>query len=245
MRIIPAIDLQSGKVVRLFKGEFDQTTEYADNPLVIAQRYAALDVADLHIVDLDGARTGEQSNSDLVAAIARDTPLTLQLGGGIRDADTLERWFGLGVRRAVIGSLSVTDPDQVRAWMRQFGSDRIVLALDVRFEGETPVVTTHGWTESSGHSLWRCIDDYLEYGLQHVLCTDVSRDGAMAGPNVALYADIMTRYPSLQLQASGGVRDIKDLATLRDQGVPAAITGKAMLDGRISEQEISSFQQNA
>ncbi|MEM8683863.1 MAG: 1-(5-phosphoribosyl)-5-[(5-phosphoribosylamino)methylideneamino]imidazole-4-carboxamide isomerase [Pseudomonadota bacterium] len=246
MKIIPAIDLKDGRCVRLYKGDFDQTTEYSSNPIEIANQFSALDVADMHVVDLDGARTGEQTNQDIVADIAANTPLNVQVGGGIRNSETVDRWLKAGVSRCVVGSVAIQEPDTVIGWIDAFGADRIVLALDVRLDDDgRPLLTTHGWTQTSEQTLWDCIDAYLDAGLKHVLCTDVSRDGAMAGPNVALYSEILDRYPALRLQASGGVRSINDLIDLREHGIPAAITGKAMLDGKISAEEIASFQQNA
>lgn len=246
MRIIPAIDLKDGKCVRLFKGDFAKTTEYSNDPVAVGRRFSKLDVRDLHIVDLDGARSGTQENRSIVAAIAADSGLQVQLGGGIRDRAIVANWLKSGVTRCVIGSLAITQPQSVRAWIEEFGADRIVLALDVNIRAdEVPVLTTHGWTEDAGLSLWDCIDSYSGAGITHVLCTDVSRDGAMSGPNFELYAEILTRYPGLQLQASGGVRSIEDLQQLRAQGLPAAITGRALLDGEITASEVSSFRQSA
>lgn len=242
MRIIPAIDLKDGKCVRLFQGDFDKTTEYSDNPAEIARQFAALATTDLHIVDLDGARSGEQANRRIVTRIADESPLEIQLGGGIRSTETMTAWFDAGVARCVIGSLAVTEPDVVKGWLSRFGPDRIVLALDVQIDaGGVARITTHGWTRDSSTTLDDCIQDFLGAGLRWVLCTDVSRDGAMTGPNFELYADIVARYPELCLEASGGVRNIADLEELRRIGVPAAITGRAMLDGAITAEEIESF----
>ncbi len=246
MKVIPAIDLQDGMCVRLFQGDFSQITEYSDNPAAIARQFAELRATDLHIVDLDGARLGTQQNRSIISTIASESPLAIQLGGGIRTRDTASDWFDAGVSRCVIGSLAVTDPATVRTWMTEFGADRLVLALDVNIDDSgTAFITTHGWTRASGTALFDCIDDYAKAGLQHVLCTDVSRDGAMAGPNFELYSSILARYPDLQLQASGGVRNVDDLNELRRIGVPAAITGRALLEGEISPAEVASFQQNA
>jgi len=246
MRIIPAIDLKDGKCVRLLKGDFEQTTEYSDDPAAIARQFSALDVADLHVVDLDGARIGTQQNRASIESILRDTSLTVQLGGGIRRKQDVANWLDTGISRCVIGSMAVTEPDTVKDWMNAFGGKRIVLALDVNLrEDGIPMLTTHGWTQASDTSLWDAVESFLPAGLEHVLCTDVSRDGALAGPNTELYSEVLYRYPGLQLQASGGVRDINDLVALRDAGMPAAITGRAMLDGRITAGEVASFQQNA
>ena len=246
MKLIPAIDLRDGKCVRLYQGDFENQTEYSSDPLGVARRFSELNVKDLHIVDLDGARSGEQFNQDIVAAIAGRTHLAVQLGGGIRDASTIENWLALGVDRCVIGSAAVTNPETVLEWLSGFGPERIVLALDVRIhdEGE-PLLTTHGWTQTSATTLWDSLDTYAAAGLRHVLCTDVSRDGALAGPNLDLYGETLRRYPSLLLQASGGVRDIRDLEALDKIGVPAAVSGRALLDGRITADEVAAFPRNA
>ncbi len=244
MRIIPAIDLKDGNCVRLFKGDFERTTEYSTDPAAVGRRFSALEVSDLHIVDLDGARTGSQQNESIVAEIARHSGLVVQLGGGIRHRDDVERWLANGVSRCVVGSVAINDIPTVQDWLREFGANSIVLALDIKLADDgTPMLTTHGWTEDSGVSLWDCLDAYGN--ARHVLCTDVARDGAMTGPNVDLYAEILSHYPDLELQASGGVRNIGDLETLRARGLPAAITGRALLDGEITEAEVASFRQNA
>lgn len=244
MKVIPAIDLKQGKCVRLLQGDFDKVTEYSDDPVAVAQEFTRFSTTDLHIVDLDGARTGEQHNRDVIARIAATTDLTIQLGGGIRDRSTVESWLGNGVARCVIGSLAITEPDVVKSWIVGFGGDRIVLALDVRVDDGVPFITTHGWTSSSTTTLFECIENFRGLGLRHVLCTDVSRDGAMAGPNIALYKQVTSRFPDMQLQASGGVRNVADLQELRSSGIPAAITGRALLDGRITAAEMVSFQQS-
>jgi phosphoribosylformimino-5-aminoimidazole carboxamide ribotide isomerase len=244
--VIPAIDVKDGKCVRLFQGDFEQTTEYSDDPVAVARTFADYKTSTLHIVDLDGARSGAQVNREIISRIVAETSMAVQIGGGIRDLETLDAWLDAGIQRCVIGSLAITEPDAIKSWMVRLGGDRIVLALDVNIDdGGTPLVTTHGWTASSTTSVFECIEDYLDLGLKHVLCTDVSRDGAMSGPNIELYRQIVDRFPGLGLQASGGVRDIEDLEALRDNGIPAAITGRALLDGKISPTEMNAFLQNA
>jgi len=246
MRIVPAIDLKNGKCVRLFKGDYEQTTEYSSDPRAIGRRFSSLHVSELHIVDLDGARSGSQANEAQIRDIVSDTGLTAQLGGGVRTRKDVANWLDLGVARCVVGSMAINEPSVVREWIVEFGSDAIVLALDVRLdESGIPMLATDGWTRNSGVSLWDCLEAYEAVDATHVLCTDVDRDGAMVGPNFELYAEMMQRYPCLQLQASGGVRNICDLQQLRDIGLPAAITGRALLDGKISEAEIRTFQQSA
>lgn len=245
MKIIPAIDLKDGKCVRLLKGDFDKVTEYSSNPAEIGARFSALDVEDLHIVDLDGARTGTQKNHRIVSEIAAATGLRVQLGGGIRSREDVSAWLTNGVTRCVVGSVAIKDPESVTGWLNEFGPEAIVLALDVKLnDAGLPMLTTQGWTEDSETSLWDCLDAYKNAGIRHVLCTDVARDGAMTGPNFHLYVEILLRYPELQLQASGGVRNIDDLELLREIGVPAAITGRALLDGEISKSEVASFRRS-
>ncbi len=245
MNVIPAIDIKDGKCVRLFQGDFEKITEYSSDPTEIARQFANLAASDLHIVDLDGARSGTQQNREVVAAIASSSRLSVQVGGGIRDATTVASWLDAGIDRCVIGSLAITEPDTVKAWLARFGRQRIVLALDFKIDKRNePIVTTHGWTRNSEATLFECLDDFIYAGLQHVLCTDVSRDGAMSGPNFDLYASMVERYPDLSLQASGGVRHVADLEQLRRIGVPAAISGRALLDGKITAEEMEIFQRN-
>lgn len=245
MKVIPAIDLHRGRCVRLHKGNFDEVTEYSDVPASVVRRYAELRLADLHVVDLDGARSGEQANIDAIRQIVRTAPVRIQLGGGIRYATVVDHWFDIGVSRCIVGSLAVQDPAKVKSWVSRYGADRIVLALDVRIDGHgVPMLATEGWTITSRTSLWDCLDNFVESGLRHVLCTDIDRDGAMTGPNIALYADILRRYTDIELQASGGVRNIGDLKALADCGIPSAITGRALLDGKITAEEIAAFRRD-
>ena len=245
MKIIPAIDIKDGKCVRLFQGDFDQATKYSDDPAAVGQRFSALAVTNLHIVDLDGARTGKQQNHAVVKKITAESGLSVQLGGGIRDRADVARWLAAGVSRCVVGSIAIKAPEIVQEWLQEFGAESIVLALDVKLgKSAMPLLATDGWTEDSGISLWDCLDTCCKAGARHILCTDVARDGAMSGPNFDLYSDILARYPDIALQASGGVRSIQDLHRLRGIGVPAAITGRALLDGEITASEVASFRQN-
>lgn len=242
MKVIPAIDLRDGRCVRLYQGAFDRETHYSDDPLSVATGFEHMGFEDLHIVDLDGARSGVQRHEALVRTIADATRLVVQLGGGIRDAQSVATWLDAGVSRCVVGSIAVGEPETVAGWIAEFGGDRIVLALDVRIDEQgVPRLATHGWTRTSPLSLWDYVDGMSDRGLQHVLCTDVGRDGAMSGPNTDLYGQFCNRYPDIHLQASGGVRDIGDLRSLRSIGAASAITGKALLEGKITREEIRSF----
>ena len=243
MNVIPAIDLKDRQCVRLLRGEFDNKTVYSDDPVAVAVEFSQLGCSNLHIVDLDGARSGNQANRQLIRRIREATAFSIQVGGGIRESSDVDYWMAARIDRFVIGSVAVLDKPVVRSWFDVYGADRIVLALDVRIGANgTPILSTHGWTKDSDETLWHCMDEYVACGLEHVLCTDIGRDGAMSGPNFGLYREIVRRYPSVALQASGGVRNLDDLLALEKTGARGAITGRALLDGRITRKEIQSFQ---
>lgn len=242
MNIIPAIDLRDGQCVRLFQGDFDRQTNYAQDPVELAHQYETMGFDTLHIVDLDGARSGQQQNQEIIRRIVELSKLTVQLGGGLRTDSQLDTWFDSGLARVVIGSLAVTEPTRVRDWLETFGPERIILALDVNVDSSRiPRVATHGWQQTEEKTLWQCIEEYRTAGIKHLLCTDISRDGAMTGPNLGLYEELINRYPDICLQASGGVRSIKDLQALREIGARAAITGRALLEGKITAAEVETF----
>jgi phosphoribosylformimino-5-aminoimidazole carboxamide ribotide isomerase len=242
MNVIPAIDLRQGQCVRLFQGDFDRQTNYSDDPVSLARSYRNMGFSDLHLVDLDGARSGRQKNQQIIRNIIDCNDMTVQIGGGIRTESQLETWLDAGVARVVIGSLAIIRPRLVRDWLSNYGPEKIVLAFDIIVDDAgVPQAATHGWTRSGDMTLWQCIDTYLEVGLRHVLCTDISRDGAMTGPNIELYVQLIQQYPHILLQASGGIRDIDDLKVLERIGAPAAISGRALLDGKITNGEIATF----
>ena len=246
MELIPAIDLRGGRCVRLLKGDFAAETVYSNDPAAILGRYIELGAKRVHVVDLDGARDGDQPNRELIVGLARQPGVRLQVGGGLRTLARVQELLAMGVQRAVIGSVAVTAPAEVAAWMKEVGADRIVLAFDVRLDGMgTPLLTTHGWKQTSELNLWQAVDRLMKAGLTHVLCTDVARDGAMTGPNCELYSEAVRRFPELQWQASGGVASAHDLAELRECGVAAAISGKAMLENTMTPQELRPFLPNA
>lgn len=246
MHLIPAIDLKAGRCVRLYQGAFDRETHYSHDPLEVARRFSEMGFDHLHVVDLDGALHGEQQHRDIVSRIVGEARFQLQIGGGIRRRETVAEWLEAGAARCVIGSLAVTGTQTVREWLREFGAESLVLALDVRTGSDAPpVLATHGWTATSSLTLWDCIDAYAGHGLQHVLCTDIGKDGVLAGPNTRLYEEFVHRYPEIKLQASGGVRHRADLEALRELGCAAAITGRALLDGLISAEDVSLFLQDA
>ena len=200
--VYPAIDVPEGRVVRLAQAEYARETRYEGAPLDVALRYAVQGAEWLHLVDLDAARAGGYTLAPLLVEIARHTPLKVQTGGGVRQRDDVARILDAGADRVVIGSLSVREPDTVLAWLAEFGSDRITVALDTRRDGDgiwrLPV---HGWTETASETLDELATRYAEAGLRHLLCTDIARDGMLTGPNLDLYAHLRTITPTL---AAGG-----------------------------------------
>lgn len=246
MRLIPAIDLRGGHCVRLLQGDFATETRYEVEPLDLVAKYRDFGADWLHVVDLDGARDGSLGNRTVIADIAAQKFLQIQMGGGLRNTAAVAQVLDLGVARAVIGSAAVVKGDQVRTWLEHFGADRITLAFDVRLdEAGTPCVATHGWRHQSTLSLWDAVAGFVSSGLKHVLCTDVSRDGALSGPNLELYAEAVRRFPAIEWQASGGVRDAADLHALAGCGAAAAISGKALLEELIPVEELRAFLPNA
>jgi len=245
MEVIPAIDLLGGGVVRLYQGDFGQVTQYARDPLELATRYADAGARRLHVVDLDGAKTGEPTNLPIIERLAR-LDIEVQTGGGIRDLPALQRLIDAGVQRAVIGSAAVKHPQIVDEWIAAVGAQRIILAMDVRLDADgDPEVLTDGWTEGSGQRLWPLIDRYLKKGAREFLCTDIAKDGTLEGPNIALYSACTERYPEAEFIASGGVSSAADLHTLDATGVTRVVTGKALLDGRLTLEEIGKFSRGA
>lgn len=245
MELIPAIDLKDGGCVRLFQGRFDEVTEYPADPVSLALRYAGIGARWVHCVDLDGARDGAAGNLETIRRMAAELPGGLQVGGGIRDRAAAQTLLDAGVGRVVIGSVAAEDPPAVIEWLAELGPERLVLALDVNCEAGEPMLVSRGWTEQSELSLWRALERYGEAGARHVLCTDVSRDGAFTGPATDLYRACAQRFPDMCFQASGGVRDAADLEALAVTGASAAIVGRALLEGRISEQELEPFLRSA
>ncbi|MGA1577651.1 MAG: HisA/HisF-related TIM barrel protein [Steroidobacteraceae bacterium] len=242
MQLIPAIDLRGGQVVRLLRGNFGEETRYAVDPLGLVERYRELGCTLMHLVDLDGARGGEPGNRESIRALLSRPAPGLQVGGGIRERSDVEAWLAMGVDRVVVGSTAVERPQEVATWIREFGAERVVLALDVTLqESGQPRLRTRGWEVESPTGLWDLLDQYSGSGLRHVLCTDIARDGTLEGPSVGLYREALARHPELAWQASGGVRGRADLEELRKMGVAAAISGRALLDGTLTEEEILPF----
>ncbi|MEO8855605.1 MAG: 1-(5-phosphoribosyl)-5-[(5-phosphoribosylamino)methylideneamino]imidazole-4-carboxamide isomerase [Burkholderiaceae bacterium] len=234
--VIPAIDLRGGQVVRLKQGDYAQQTTYANDPRGVAARYAQAGARWLHLVDLDGARSGNLDNLGVIAAIAGDG-VQIQAGGGVREEADLQRLFDAGVQRVVLGSVAIRDPERVASWLDSYGADRLTLALDTRRIDDRWALPSAGWTELEARTLDELAPWYAARGARHLLCTDIDRDGMLAGFNLDLYRHLAESVPQLAVQASGGVRSLDDIRAAREAGAQGVILGRALLEGRFTVQE--------
>ena len=229
IELIPAIDIIDGQCVRLKRGDYNAKTVYSSDPVEVAKEFERLGFRRLHVVDLDGAKSRHIVNSSVLRAITEQTRLTVDFGGGIKSEADIEEAFRCGASQVTIGSVAVTSPDLFASWLRKYGPERIILGADVR-DGK---VSINGWKEDSGTDLLPFLRHYVEQGVTHVLCTDISRDGMLQGPSLDLYSSVMRTYPHLHLIASGGVSCNADIAELHRRGIPAVVFGKAFYEGRI------------
>ncbi|MBT2142834.1 MULTISPECIES: 1-(5-phosphoribosyl)-5-[(5-phosphoribosylamino)methylideneamino]imidazole-4-carboxamide isomerase [unclassified Rhodanobacter] len=233
---IPAIDLRGGQVVRLKQGDYAQQTTYAADPRELARRYADAGARRLHLVDLDGARSGRLDNLAVIRSIAADG-MQVQAGGGVRDEMDLQRLFDAGVQRVVLGSVAIRDPELVAGWLDKYGAERLILALDTRCVNGRWALPSAGWTETEARTLDELAPWYAARGARHLLCTDIDRDGMLAGFNLDLYRHLAAAVPSLAVQASGGVRSLDDIRAAREAGAQGVILGRALLEGRFTVEE--------
>lgn len=244
--IIPALDLIDGKVVRLHQGDYGQQRDYGNDPLPRLQGYQQQGGEVLHLVDLTGAKDPAARQIPLLRKLLAGVSVPVQVGGGIRSEDDVAALLEAGAARVVIGSTAVRQPDVVKQWFTRFGADALVLALDVRIAADgSKNIAVSGWQEDSGVTLEQIVDEFLPYGLKHVLCTDISRDGTLSGSNVALYQEVCARYPQVAFQSSGGIGSLEDIAALRGSGVQGVIVGRALLEGKFTVKEAIACWQNA
>ncbi len=232
MIIYPAIDIINGQCVRLRQGDFKQQTTYAIDPQQLAGQYADAGSDWLHVVDLDASRDGDNSNLELITRLARNLAIKVQTGGGVRTAADIEKRLAAGIARVVVGSIAVEQPQQFCSWLNQFGSEQLVAALDVRHHQGRWLPATRGWQYDSERDLFALLEQLCAAGLQHLLCTDIGRDGMLQGPNIELYRQLQQRFPDLSIQASGGVDSLANIVALKQHGISGLVIGKALLDGR-------------
>ena len=237
MDIIPAIDLVNGHCVRLSAGDFARQTTYDSDPVAVAQRFADAGLRRLHLVDLDGARAGQPVNLAVLEAIARQTTLDIDAGGGIQTQAALTQVLNAGAAHVTAGSLAVREPATVRTWLAQHGADTVFLGAD--FKGEHIMV--NAWADQSALTLAGFIADYLQAGGTTFICTDVSKDGLLQGPSLAAYQALVQQFPTARFIASGGVTTVADLEALATAGMHGAIIGKALYEGTIALPDLQPF----
>lgn len=234
IELIPAIDLIDAKCVRLTKGDYDQKTIYNEDPVSQAMEFQRLGFRRLHIVDLDGAKSKHIVNDAVLKAITQATDLIVDFGGGIKSTEDIEKAFMAGAHMVTIGSVAVTEPELFMGWLRKYGAEKIILGADVR----NGMVSINGWKEDSSEALLPFLEKYVSAGVRNVLCTEISKDGTLAGPATELYRKVMAQYPHLHLIASGGVSCNADIQQLNENGIPAVVFGKAYYEGKIDIKEL-------
>jgi cyclase len=230
IELVPAIDIIDGKCVRLTKGDYARQTTYNDNPVEVARTFERMGFTRLHVVDLDGARSKHIVNVEALRAIAENTRLIIDFGGGIKSDDDLEQAFAAGAYMVTVGSIAVSEPERFLSWLEHYGADKLILGADVR-DGR---IAVNGWKEDSREELIPFLRRYVERGVRNVLCTDISKDGMLQGPAIELYQEVMKAFPQLHLIASGGVSSNDDIARLQQAGIPSVVFGKAFYEGRLA-----------
>jgi len=236
--MIPAIDLINGEVVRLFQGDYSQKTNYQYTVKERQQAYASAGAKVMHFVDLDGAKDSNKRQLSTLKTVVNHDSMIIQVGGGIRNEDDVKQLLALGANRVVIGSLAIKQPELVIEWLNTYGGEKIVLALDIKIdEHGNKTLPTHGWIEDSGVNLEDLMDRYISAGIKHILCTDISKDGTLAGSNVNLYTELCAKYPDIAWQASGGIGSLDDVKALIPTGVSGVILGRSLLEGKFTLEE--------
>lgn len=235
IKIIPAIDIINGHCVRLSQGDYQRITDYSESPAAMAENFEALGFKRLHVVDLDGARSGKVINIKALKEITSRTNLIVDFGGGIKSEEDLKNVFEAGASAVSIGSIAVSDPDIVSLWADSFGAEKFIISADVRDN----IVRTNGWTKNSGITLNQLISRYRNKNIRRVLCTDISRDGMLCGSNIELYQTIMEQFPDFKLIASGGISSLDDIKKLDEAKIPAVVIGKAIYEQQINLEELA------
>lgn len=235
IKIIPAIDIINGHCVRLSQGDYQRITDYSESPAAMAENFEALGFKRLHVVDLDGARSGKVINIKALKEITSRTNLIVDFGGGIKSEEDLKNVFEAGASAVSIGSIAVSDPDIVSLWADSFGAEKFIISADVLDN----IVRTNGWTKNSGITLNQLISRYRNKNIRRVLCTDISRDGMLCGSNIELYKTIMEQFPDCKLIASGGISSLDDIKKLDEAKIPAVVIGKAIYEQQINLEELA------
>ena len=232
MKLYPAIDIKGGKCVRLKQGDFDQVTVYNEDPVVVAKEWKAQGADCIHVIDLDGARSGESPNLKIIGDIIRETGLYIQTGGGIRSIEAIRSRLDVGVGRVIIGTRAVREPEFVREAIETFGAERIVVGLD----GHEEYAAVAGWEEDSDKTILDLAQGFEKMGVKTIIYTDISRDGMLGGPNI-IYTERLINETNIDIIASGGIGSPLDLELLEEIGAAGAILGKSLYEGRINLRE--------
>ncbi len=238
MLILPAIDIYQGKCVRLRQGDYAQQTIYADSPREVAQRFVDAGFSFLHVVDLEGAKQKHIVNWEAIHALASLPGISLEVGGGIRTQEDIEKLLSLGVKRIILGSVAVHAAEFIGKWVAQYGKDRVAVGMDIR----NNAVAIHGWQEESALTPETFLQTMSEQGIETIICTDISRDGMLQGPNVELYKHLTTSFPHLSIIASGGVTTIADVEKLALINIAGIIVGKALYEGTMTLKKLATLQ---
>ena len=236
IELIPAIDIIDGKCVRLTKGDYGQKKVYNDDPVAQAKEFEKLGMKRLHVVDLDGAKAKHVVNVDVLRGITAATGLKVDVGGGLKSDDDIEKAFAAGASLVTIGSIAVSQPDTFMRWLDRYGADKVILGADVR----NGLVSINGWKEDTSEKLLPFLARYVKAGVKNVLCTEISRDGTLSGPSTDLYREVMEAFPGIHLIASGGVGRNEDIIELDEAGIPAVVFGKAWYEGKINLEELKA-----
>ncbi|MBQ8593836.1 MAG: 1-(5-phosphoribosyl)-5-[Bacteroidaceae bacterium] len=237
IELIPAIDMIDGKCVRLTKGDYSTMKVYNEDPVEIAKEFEAYGIRRLHLVDLDGAKSKHVVNYRMLDRIASRTSLIIDFGGGIKSDEDLVIAFENGAQMVTVGSIASQKPDLFLKWLKQYGSEKIILGADSK-DGR---ISVNGWQEESSQELLPYLKEYVKQGVRKVLCTDVHKDGMLQGPSIDLYRQILEAQPNLYLMASGGVSSLDDIVELDKAGLPAVIIGKALYEGRFTLKELTAL----
>ncbi|MBS1949666.1 MAG: Phosphoribosylformimino-5-aminoimidazole carboxamide ribotide isomerase [Cytophagales bacterium] len=234
MKIIPAIDIIEGKCVRLTQGDFGQMKVYRKNPAEVALEFQDVGMEYLHLVDLDGAKKGKVVNWKVIEEIQDKTVLTIDFGGGVKTDEEVEHLLNLGINQINVGSLAVQEPKKFIGWLHKYGPDNFILSADVKNEN----IMINGWQESVNFRLFNLVIEFINQGLEYLTCTDIGSDGMLQGPNIGLYKKLKQRFPSLKINASGGVSSADDIKALNFLNLHGVIIGKAIYEGRINLAEL-------
>ena len=235
--IVPAIDIMEGNLVRLYKGRFENRKAYETSPVEFAREVDGQGIEVLHLVDLDGARSGKVVNWDVIRGIVENTKLKVDFGGGIQSTEDVNKLFQIGVNQINTGSIAAKQPELYQSWIREFGPDRIILSADTR----NKTIYVDGWQKDTGLGISDFIRQSVELGIRHISVTSIEKDGMMTGPDNKLYRDLCDEFPEISFTASGGVSAVEDIIALESTGVSNVIVGKAILDGRISLEKVKEI----